>query len=90
MTYYYITSNDPDPRNCSCTRFIIDENLNYIDGNNEGSTSWDNLVTMKEGIQEACQYLIDELNDEGDYEFGVKREGCWISIIPEDEADTFF
>jgi hypothetical protein len=71
-------------------RFIIDENLNYINGNNEGSTSWDNLVTMKGGIHEACQYLINELNEEGDYDFGVKREGCWISIIPEDEADTLF
>ena len=90
MTYYYITSNDPDPRNCSCMRFIIDENLNYIDGNNEGSTSWDNLVTMKRSYEGACQYLINELNEDGDYDFGVKRKGCWISIIPEDEVDTFF
>ena len=90
MTYYYITSHDPDPHNFSCKRFIVDENSHWVCGNNEGSDAWDALVHKAGGEKEACKCLIDELYAFGDLDSGIKVEGVMINRVPDDEIETLF
>ena len=92
MTYYYISSNDPNPRNFSCKRFIIDEECNWICGNNEGSTWW-TILEDKYGWDGACQHLIDyyeeHIHDDDIYQ-GTGIDGCMISSITEDELNELY
>ena len=88
--YYYITSSDPDPHNFSCKRFVIDEECNWVCGNNEGSDNWDALVHREGGEHEALQYLIGKLDQRRATHNRCQADGCWISRITADDIETLF
>lgn len=92
MKYYYIVSYDSDPRNCSCKRFIIDENHHYICGNNEESDNWTKLEENL-GYDGACNALINQLEEvsilHGE-DVGTILEGVMISGITEEELDELY
>lgn len=87
MTFYYISSNDPDPRNCSCKKFVINDKHEYICGNNEASDYWTDLELNK-GYDGACQYLIDHLNktiEAQGQDIGTGIDGVMICTITAEE-----
>ena len=89
MTYYYILSSDPDPRNFSCKKFIIDEDCNWICGNGEGSDAWDELKANMGGYEETCKYLIEHCNTSEAPNHSYEKDGCLIRTITEKDVNDF-